>query len=180
MRREPARRWSSPRSALLLGARSDAGVVRTGTSRARISGRVQLDPSAEVATRLEEAGADLDDDAVILARTVSAEGRSRAQPRGSGRSRRHPGLGRVRPGRRARPERPASAAPAGPTARDPRRVRRREARGAVDDVLRDVRPADRGPRAARRHRRAPPRARAGGRRAPLRPRRGRGSRPQAG
>jgi DNA repair protein RecN (Recombination protein N) len=63
---------------LLLGARSDAGVVRTGTSRARISGRVQLDPSAEVATRLEEAGADLDDDAVILARTVSAEGRSRA------------------------------------------------------------------------------------------------------
>jgi len=63
---------------LLLGARSDAGVVRTGTSRARISGRVQLDPSAEVASRLEEAGADLDDDAVILARTVSAEGRSRA------------------------------------------------------------------------------------------------------
>jgi DNA repair protein RecN (Recombination protein N) len=63
---------------LLLGARSDAGVVRTGTSRARISGRVQLDPSAEVASRLEEAGADLDDNAVILARTVSAEGRSRA------------------------------------------------------------------------------------------------------
>jgi DNA repair protein RecN (Recombination protein N) len=63
---------------LLLGARSDAGVVRTGTSRARISGRVLLGPSALVSSRLEEAGADLDDDAVILARTVSAEGRSRA------------------------------------------------------------------------------------------------------
>jgi DNA repair protein RecN (Recombination protein N) len=63
---------------LLLGARSDAGVVRTGTSRARISGRVNIDPTGEVGPSLEEMGADLDDDAVILARTVSAEGRSRA------------------------------------------------------------------------------------------------------
>ena len=62
----------------------------------------------------------------------------------------------------------------------PRRVRRREARGAVDDVLRDVRPADRGPRAARRRRRAPPRAGAGGRPAALRTRRDRRGRPQAG
>lgn len=63
---------------LLLGARSDAGVVRTGAARARISGRVQIDRAGPVGAQVEEAGADLDDDALILARTVSAEGRSRA------------------------------------------------------------------------------------------------------
>ncbi len=63
---------------LLLGARADAGSVRTGADRARITGRVGIDATGSVANRALEAGADLDDDALILSRTVSSEGRSRA------------------------------------------------------------------------------------------------------
>ena len=68
---------------LLLGSRSDAGVVREGAAKARIEGRVRLDPSSLVAAKAAEAGADLDDDSLILARTVSSEGRSRATAGGA-------------------------------------------------------------------------------------------------
>ncbi len=68
---------------LLLGARSDAGVVREGALKARIEGRVRVDPSLSVAVRAAEAGADFDDDSLILARTVSSEGRSRATAGGA-------------------------------------------------------------------------------------------------
>ncbi len=68
---------------LLLGARSDATVVRAGARRARIDGRVRVDPTSTVGQRAEDAGGDLDDDTLILARTVSAEGRSRAHVGGA-------------------------------------------------------------------------------------------------
>jgi DNA repair protein RecN (Recombination protein N) len=69
---------------LLLGARADSGAVRQGSDRARVVGRVRLDPDSPVAKRALEAGSDLDDDTLILARTVTVEGRSRASAGGAG------------------------------------------------------------------------------------------------
>ena len=63
---------------LLLGGRADAGAVREGQGSAVVEGRVLLDPQGPVARRAQEAGAELDDDVLILSRTVSAEGRGRA------------------------------------------------------------------------------------------------------
>jgi DNA repair protein RecN (Recombination protein N) len=68
---------------LLLGARADSGAVRQGSPRARVQGRVRVDPASPVAMRAVEAGSDLDDDALILARTVTPEGRSRASAGGA-------------------------------------------------------------------------------------------------
>src|SRR5665811_1206410 len=62
---------------LLLGARADAGLVRTGATKAVVEGVVQVGPDHPVTLRALEAGGDADDD-LILARTVSAEGRSKA------------------------------------------------------------------------------------------------------
>jgi DNA repair protein RecN (Recombination protein N) len=65
--------------ALLLGERADAGVVRSGTERASIEGRLRLAPDAPALRRALDAGAEVDDDGtLIVARTVAAEGRSRA------------------------------------------------------------------------------------------------------
>jgi DNA repair protein RecN (Recombination protein N) len=64
--------------ALLLGGRADAGLVRPGAGRAVVEGRVRVDPSGRVADRAREAGAELDGDEMIVSRSVSAEGRSRA------------------------------------------------------------------------------------------------------
>lgn len=69
---------------LLLGGRSDSGAVRQGARQARVEGRVRVDPQGTVAARAADAGAELDDDVLILARTVSTEGRSRAVAGGSG------------------------------------------------------------------------------------------------
>jgi DNA repair protein RecN (Recombination protein N) len=63
---------------LLLGGRADAALVRVGAKAAVVEGRVALRPDAPAALRAEEAGAELDDGALLLSRTVSAEGRSRA------------------------------------------------------------------------------------------------------
>src|SRR4051812_31530309 len=63
---------------LLLGGRSDSGLVRAGADRAEVEGRIRVDPSGPVAARALEAGAALDDDVLLVARAVSAEGRSRA------------------------------------------------------------------------------------------------------
>ena len=60
---------------LLLGGRADPAVVRG--DRAEIEGRVSA-PPASVVERVLEAGGDLDDGVVVLARTVASEGRSRA------------------------------------------------------------------------------------------------------
>ncbi len=63
---------------LLLGQRADSSLVRRGADRLRVEGRIQVDPSGPVAARVIEAGADVDDDGLIIMRTVTAEGRSRA------------------------------------------------------------------------------------------------------
>ncbi|WP_424858363.1 DNA repair protein RecN [Streptomyces sp. SAI-170] len=63
---------------LLLGGRADPALVRIGAEKAVVEGRIALDADAAVAVRAEEAGADLDDGALLISRTVSAEGRSRA------------------------------------------------------------------------------------------------------
>ncbi|MGY1616622.1 DNA repair protein RecN [Geodermatophilus sp. SYSU D00691] len=63
---------------LLFGGRADPGRVRAG-GRAGVEGRLVLPPDSPVWQRAAEAGAEPDDDgSLILARTVSAEGRSRA------------------------------------------------------------------------------------------------------
>jgi DNA repair protein RecN (Recombination protein N) len=63
---------------LLFGGRADPGRVRAN-GRAGVEGRLTLPADSPVWERAADAGADPDDDgSLILARTVSAEGRSRA------------------------------------------------------------------------------------------------------
>lgn len=63
---------------LLLGGRADPALVRIGAKSAVVEGRIEVGAQAPAAVRAEEAGADLDDGALLISRTVSAEGRSRA------------------------------------------------------------------------------------------------------
>jgi len=63
---------------LLLGARADATSVRRGSTNAVVEGRWRIDGASPVATRVEDAGGAVEDGELILTRTVSAEGRSRA------------------------------------------------------------------------------------------------------
>jgi DNA repair protein RecN (Recombination protein N) len=63
---------------LLFGGRADPGRVRA-SGKAGVEGRLVLPPESPAWARAADAGADPDDDgSLILARTVSAEGRSRA------------------------------------------------------------------------------------------------------
>ena len=62
---------------LLLGGRADPRSVRRGSERARVEGRFRID-SVELLQRVAEAGGEMDDDELILARHVTAAGRSRA------------------------------------------------------------------------------------------------------
>ena len=62
---------------LLMGERSDAGAVRSGAAQARVSGIIRTSDQ-EVAELVDEAGGEVEDGELILNRTVSAEGRSRA------------------------------------------------------------------------------------------------------
>ncbi|HEY1644691.1 MAG TPA: DNA repair protein RecN [Streptosporangiaceae bacterium] len=65
---------------LLFGGRADPSRVRPGADRAAVEGRLRVDPDGPVARQVEEAGGDLDDQGstLLLGRSVSAEGRSRA------------------------------------------------------------------------------------------------------
>jgi DNA repair protein RecN (Recombination protein N) len=67
---------------LLLGGRSDAGAVRTGAKSALAEATVRLEPGHAAVVRAEEAGADVEEHdgaaELLLARTVGADGRSRA------------------------------------------------------------------------------------------------------
>lgn len=62
---------------LLLGARGDSGLVRSGATAALVEGLVRLPVDHPALLRAAEAGADVADD-LVLARTVTREGRSRA------------------------------------------------------------------------------------------------------
>ncbi|WP_193605625.1 DNA repair protein RecN [Nocardioides dongkuii] len=63
---------------LLLGGRSDSGAVRSGARTARVEGVVHTADLPDFAAAVEDAGGAVEDDRVVLARNVSAEGRSRA------------------------------------------------------------------------------------------------------
>ncbi|CAM5726204.1 DNA repair protein RecN OS=Streptomyces alboniger OX=132473 GN=recN PE=3 SV=1 [Streptomyces alboniger] len=63
---------------LLLGGRADPGLVRIGAKNAVVEGRISMSAGDSALVRAEEAGAELDDGALLISRTVSAEGRSRA------------------------------------------------------------------------------------------------------
>ncbi|MER6914734.1 DNA repair protein RecN [Streptomyces sp. NPDC000594] len=63
---------------LLLGGRADPALVRIGAKSAVVEGRVSVPPGAPAALRAEEAGAECEDGTLLISRTVSAEGRSRA------------------------------------------------------------------------------------------------------
>ncbi|MGW1748787.1 DNA repair protein RecN [Streptomyces sp. NPDC002092] len=63
---------------LLLGGRADPALVRIGAEKAVVEGRISVPAGASAVVRAEEAGAELDDGALLISRTVSAEGRSRA------------------------------------------------------------------------------------------------------
>ncbi|WP_152193071.1 DNA repair protein RecN [Georgenia satyanarayanai] len=61
---------------LLLGGRVDTGMVRSGADRAVVEGTFVV--GDDVAARVTDAGGSLDDDALLLARAVPAQGRSRS------------------------------------------------------------------------------------------------------
>jgi len=68
---------------LVLGERGDAGAVRLGAPQAVVEGHWEVDASGAVADRVRDAGGDLDAAPngraqLILSRSVSSEGRSRA------------------------------------------------------------------------------------------------------
>ncbi|HZC41620.1 MAG TPA: AAA family ATPase, partial [Streptosporangiaceae bacterium] len=68
---------------LLFGGRADPARVRPGADRASVEGRLLVDPGGHVAQQVTEAGGELDDgESLLLTRSVSAEGRSRAHAGG--------------------------------------------------------------------------------------------------
>ncbi|SDQ51191.1 DNA repair protein RecN [Quadrisphaera sp. DSM 44207] len=62
---------------LLLGSRADPGAVRTGADQAVVEGRFSVPVDGPVAARAAEAGAELDEGDLLVARTVAASGRGR-------------------------------------------------------------------------------------------------------
>jgi DNA repair protein RecN (Recombination protein N) len=63
---------------LLLGARADSGAVRTGARTARVEGVVDATDLGGFAGAVDAVGGEVEDGRVVLARNLSAEGRSRA------------------------------------------------------------------------------------------------------
>lgn len=64
--------------ALLFGGRADAGRVRPGADRALVEGRLVLAAGHAALDRAADAGAELDDGALLVSRSVGTDGRSRA------------------------------------------------------------------------------------------------------
>jgi len=69
---------------LMFGGRADPARVRPGADRATVEGRLRIEADGHVARQVLEAGGELDDDGrtLIVSRSVSAEGRSRAHAGG--------------------------------------------------------------------------------------------------
>ena len=69
---------------LMFGGRSDPARVRPGADRATVDGRLRVDADGPAARQVLDAGGELDDDGrtLIVSRSVSAEGRSRAHAGG--------------------------------------------------------------------------------------------------
>ena len=62
---------------LLLGGRADARTVRVGAERARVEGRFTISDD-DLGGRVPDAGGELDDEELIVARHLTPAGRSRA------------------------------------------------------------------------------------------------------
>ncbi len=69
---------------LLVGGRADNSIVRKGSDVAVVEGRWTLDGTGAAADRVHEAGGDLDNGELVIARSLSTEGRSRAVVGGRG------------------------------------------------------------------------------------------------
>jgi DNA repair protein RecN (Recombination protein N) len=71
---------------LMFGGRADPARVRPGADRATVEGRLRIEADGHVAQQVLESGGELDDDGrtLIVSRSVSAEGRSRAYAGGRG------------------------------------------------------------------------------------------------
>jgi DNA repair protein RecN (Recombination protein N) len=69
---------------LMFGGRADPARVRPGADRATVEGRLRIEADGHVAQQVLESGGELDDDGrtLIMSRSVSAEGRSRAHAGG--------------------------------------------------------------------------------------------------
>jgi DNA repair protein RecN (Recombination protein N) len=63
---------------LLLGGRADSSAVRSGSRGARVEGSLRVADLPGAAAAVDAAGGEIEGDSVLLARNVSAEGRSRA------------------------------------------------------------------------------------------------------
>ncbi len=63
---------------LLLGGRADSGAVRSGARQARVEGVVATGSLSGFREAVEGIGGEVEDDQVVLARNVAAQGRSRA------------------------------------------------------------------------------------------------------
>ncbi len=63
---------------LLLGERADSAAIRSGSAQSVVEGRWLVDTNGPVADRVRDAGGELDAGELILGRSVSQEGRSRA------------------------------------------------------------------------------------------------------
>lgn len=69
---------------LLFGGRADSAHVRTGADSASVDGRLVVDPRSPAAVRVADAGGELDEDgSLVLRRSVSVNGRSRAHAGGA-------------------------------------------------------------------------------------------------
>ncbi|WP_204163516.1 DNA repair protein RecN [Nocardioides gilvus] len=69
---------------LLLGGRADSGAVRRGASSARVEGVVVTEGLERFVDEVNEHGGEVEEGRVVLARNISAEGRSRAWVGGAG------------------------------------------------------------------------------------------------
>jgi DNA repair protein RecN (Recombination protein N) len=63
---------------LLLGDRSDSGAIRSGAGQSTVEGRWRLDTNNPTLTKAEDAGALIAEGELLLARSVSSDGRSKA------------------------------------------------------------------------------------------------------
>jgi DNA repair protein RecN (Recombination protein N) len=63
---------------LLTGGRADVGLIRSGSTSAAVEARLAVAVDGPVAARVSELGGELEGESVLIARTISADGRSRA------------------------------------------------------------------------------------------------------
>ena len=68
---------------LVLGGKADGSLVRTGTDRLTVSARFQVEEGHPARKIVSDAGAEIEEESAILARSVSDQGRSRALISGS-------------------------------------------------------------------------------------------------